>query len=259
MALNRFLTFLSSRLFPSYSARSRMALQYLHGSGLEIGALQHPQETPPGTVVRYVDQVTREENIRRYPHLDGALIVATDILDDGFVLTTIPSGSQDFVVANHLLEHAPNPLQALMTWRRVLKKNGTLFLTLPNGARNFDRGRQVTTLEHLAKDYELVQRGELEQFAQRNEEHYREFVEISIPNLNRMRRRRPMTPERQREYLGQLIAGNSTDPHFHVFTRESMIRLCTHLIALHAPDLSLVETVRSRRGHEYVLIMKKLG
>ncbi len=259
MALNRFLTFLSAILFPSYSARSRMALHYLHGSGLEIGALQHPLELPPGAVVRYVDEVTREENIRRHPHLDGSRIVATDVLDDGFVLTTIPSESQDFVVANHLLEHAPNPLQALMTWRRVLKKNGTLLMTLPNGARNFDRGRRVTRLEHLAKDYELVQRGELEQFAQRNAEHYREFVEISIPNLNRMRRRRPMTPERQREYLEQLIAGNSTDPHFHVFTRESMIRLCTHLVAFHAPDLSLVETVRSRGGHEYILIMKKLG
>ncbi len=259
MALNRFLTFLSSLLFPSYSVRKRLALQYLHGSGLEIGALQHPLETPPGVVVRYVDQVTREENIQRHPHLDGSRIATTDHLDDGFTLATIPPDSQDFVIANHLLEHAPNPLQALMTWRRVVKKNGTIFMTLPNGARNFDQGRQVTTLEHLVEDYELVRQGNLTEFAHRNREHYREFVEISIPNLNRMRRRRPMTQERQQEYLEQLVAGNSTDPHFHVFTRESMIRLCTHLIALHAPDLSLLETVRSRLGHEYVIIMKKLG
>jgi SAM-dependent methyltransferase len=259
VALNRFLTFLSSRLFPSYSARKVLALRYLHGSGLEIGPLQHPLELPSGVVVRYVDQVTRQENIRRHPHLDGARIPATDLLDDGFALATIPPESQEFVIANHLLEHAPNPLQALMTWRRVLKKNGTLFMTLPNGARNFDRGRPITSLEHLATDYELVQRGELEQFAQRNREHCREFVEISIPNLNRMRRRRPMSPERQREYLEQLIAENSTDPHFHVFTRESMIRLCTHLIAQYAPDLSLEEIVSSRRGHEYVIIMKKRG
>jgi hypothetical protein len=83
-------------------------------------------------------------------------------------------------------------------------------------------------------------------------------VDISIPNLNRMRQRRPMTEERKQEYLEKLVEEQSTDPHFHVFTRESMIQLCNHLIAVHALDLSLQETVRSRFGQEYVLILRKL-
>ena len=258
--ISRCLTFLAeSLLFPSYSARKRLAFRYLHGSGLEIGALQHPLETPPGVIVRYVDQVNREENIRRYPHLDGARIVENDHLDDGFALTTIPSESQDFVIANHLLEHAPNPLQALMNWRRILKGNGTILITLPNGARNFDRGRGVTSLAHLAQDYDLVKSDDLEQFTRRNREHYKEFVEISIPNLNRMRQRHPMTPERQQEYLEELVREQSTDPHFHVFTRRSMIRVFSHLVTVLAPDLSLREIVRSRLGQEYVIILKKLG
>ena len=68
------------------------------------------------------------------------------IIDDGFELATIPPDSQDFVIANHLLEHAPNPLQTLLNWHRVLKKNGILFMTLPNGARNFDQGRALPPL-----------------------------------------------------------------------------------------------------------------
>jgi SAM-dependent methyltransferase len=256
--ISRCLTFLAeSLLFPSYSARKRISFRYLRGTGLEIGALQHPLETSPGVIVRYVDHVSREENVRRYPHLDSARIVATDILDDGFALTAIPPESQDFVIANHLLEHAPNPLQTLVNWHRVLKENGTLFMTLPNGAKNFDRGRRITPLTHLVEDYQLVKNGDLELFAQRNREHYQEFVEISLPNLNRIRRRRPMTQERQREYLEQLIREQSTDPHFHLFTKESMVQLCTHLITLHAPDLLLQAIISSRLGHEYVIIMEK--
>ena len=244
-------------LFPSLSARKKLAFRYLRGTGLEIGALQHPLEVPPGVTVRYVDYVTREENIRRYPHLDESRIVTTDHIDDGFTLTTIPPDSQDFVIANHLLEHTPNPLQTLLNWSRVLKKGGILFITLPNGSRNFDQGRGITPLEHILEDYELEKDGDLEQFARNNREHYREFVEISIPNLNRMRNRRPMTEDRKHEYLEQLAEEKSTDAHFHVFTRKSMNQLCNHLIATYAHDLSLKETVRSRFGHEYVLVLKK--
>ena len=254
------LTFLTeSLLFPSISVRKKLAFRYLHGTGLEIGALQHPLEAPPGVIVRYVDYVTREENIRRYPHLDEARIVVTDHIDDGFELTVIPNDSQDFVIANHVLEHAPNPLQTLLNWDRVLKKDGIIFITLPNGARNLDRGRRITPLEHLVEDYDLVKNGEREQFARHNREHYREFVEIAIPNLNRMRQRRPMTEERKQEYVEKLAAEQSTDAHFHVFTRNSMKQLCAHLIAAHAHNLTLLETARSRFGHEYVLILKKTG
>jgi SAM-dependent methyltransferase len=255
----RFMTFLwESVFFPSYSARKRSAFSYLRGSGLEIGALQHPLETPPGVVVRYLDQVTRDENVRRYPHLDAARIVENDLLGDGFTLAAIASQSQDFIIANHLLEHAPNPLQVLVNWRRVLKRNGILFLTIPNGAGNFDSGREITPLAHLAEDYELVKNGELEQFSRRNREHYREFVEISIPNLNRIRRRRPMTPQRQQEYLEELIAAESTDPHVHLFSKESLKELCAHLTTTLAPDLFLQEITPSRLGQEYVVVLKKV-
>lgn len=254
----RFLKFLSeSVFFPSYAARKRLAFRCLRGSGLEIGALQHPLETPPGVAVRYVDLVSREENIRRYPHLEPARIVETDLYDDGFTLSSIPDGSQNFVVANHLLEHAPNPLQALLNWHRVLKRGGILFMTIPDGTRNFDQGRPVTPLEHIVEDYELVRNGDREEFARRNREHLREFVEISIPNLNRVRQRRPMTPERQREYLEQLVAEGSTDPHLHVFSRTSMAQLCRHLIVAQAPDFTLQEMVPSRLGREHVVILQK--
>ena len=44
----------------------------------------------------------------------------------------IVSGTLDYVVANHLLEHLVDPLKALREWKRVLKPGGRLVMTLPN-------------------------------------------------------------------------------------------------------------------------------
>lgn len=244
-------------LLPSLSTRKRLAFKYLRGKGLEIGALQHPLQTPPGVTVRYVDQVTREENIGRYPHIPPSRIVQTDLLADGFSLAAVPSGSQDFIIANHILEHAPNPVQTVMNWNRVIKYGGVLFMTIPDGTRNFDAGRTVTPLDHITEDYELVRSGAHSQFALRNREHYREFVEISIPNLNRIRRRRPMTRERQQDYMDKLAAEQSTDAHFHVFSRASLSRFCRLLTDDYIPDLSLQQIAPSRFGQEYVVVMTK--
>lgn len=43
-------------------------------------------------------------------------------------------GSFDAVVAQHLVEHLPQPLEALREWRRVLRPGGVLALVTPNAA-----------------------------------------------------------------------------------------------------------------------------
>tara|TARA_R110000744_G_scaffold86986_6_gene170020 strand:+ start:3396 stop:4661 length:1266 start_codon:yes stop_codon:yes gene_type:complete len=44
----------------------------------------------------------------------------------------VVSGSVDYIMAPHLLEHLINPYQALDEWQRVLKPNGKLLITMPN-------------------------------------------------------------------------------------------------------------------------------
>ena len=44
----------------------------------------------------------------------------------------VEGGSVDFVLARHLLEHLVEPISALEEWRRVLKDEGELMLTVPN-------------------------------------------------------------------------------------------------------------------------------
>lgn len=247
--------------FPSYSARRKAAFRYLRGQGLEIGALHCPLEVPPGVVVKYVDYSTREENVKKYPEIDGSRIVITDHVDDGFVLSCIRNASQDFIIANHVLEHSPNPLQALLNWSSALKANGYLFITLPNAGKGFDRGRIITSVKHIVEDYELVKADKMLAFASRNREHYKEFVDISIPNLKKVHRNLKIyrTEADKNEYVDKLVRESSVDAHFHVFTKSSLSNVMQYLVAHYLQDMTLREVIRSRFGFEYVVILQKSG
>lgn len=69
-------------------------------------------------------------------------------------LSRIESGTYDFVISSHMLEHSANPLQALAEWKRVTKRGGALMLVLPHKDGTFDHRRSVTTLSHLREDFE---------------------------------------------------------------------------------------------------------
>jgi len=70
-------------------------------------------------------------------------------------LHMIAFGKYDFVLASHCFEHMANPLCAFQEWLRVLKKNGVIFLVLPDKNETFDHRRPVTTFSHLLRDLEV--------------------------------------------------------------------------------------------------------
>src|SRR5690348_10635190 len=94
---------------------------YLRGEGLEIGALHEPLQLSSRAHVKYVDRLSVPDLRRHYPELNNLNLVNVDIIDDGERLTTIPANSQDFIVANHMLEHCKNPIQTLQSFLSKLK------------------------------------------------------------------------------------------------------------------------------------------
>src|SRR5687768_15644014 len=86
-------------------ARRRLARQYLRGAGLEVGALHHPLPAPAAARVRYVDRMSVPDLRKHYPDLAAEPLVPVDVVDDGERLATVPDGLQDFLIANHFLEH----------------------------------------------------------------------------------------------------------------------------------------------------------
>jgi predicted SAM-dependent methyltransferase len=142
---------LSSLLVPV--KRKAFARRYLRGDGIEIGALHNPLPVPSSARVRYVDRMAVSELERQYPELSRESLVDVDLIDDGERLTTVPDGSQDFVIANHFLEHCQDPLGALESMLRVLRPGGVLYLAVPDKRFTFDADRPVTTLDHVVEDH----------------------------------------------------------------------------------------------------------
>lgn len=72
---------------------------------------------------------------------------------DATAMDGLPSDNYDFVLSSHMLEHTASPILALIQWKRLLKKDGTLVLIVPNKKHTFDHRRPVTTMEHLIADF----------------------------------------------------------------------------------------------------------
>jgi SAM-dependent methyltransferase len=154
---------------PTTRNRQRIAGRYLRGEGIEIGALHNPLDVPRAARVRYVDHLPVDELRQHYPELADAPLVDVDILDDGERLATIADASQDFVIANHFLEHCEDPLGALGNMIRVLRPGGVLYLAVPDKRFTFDAARPVTSTDHVLRDHregpEGSRRGHYEEWA----------------------------------------------------------------------------------------------
>ena len=132
--------------------------RYVVGDGIELGPGHQPFPLPyPATKVRYVDRWKPDENQELFPELgDGVVFPMPDIVADLNVegLSMLPDGSEDFVIASHLLEHLVDPLAQLSEIHRVLRPGGIALVVLPDRRFTFDRARRPTTLEHLIGDHE---------------------------------------------------------------------------------------------------------
>ena len=74
-----------------------------------------------------------------------------DIVAPGHELP-LADKSVDFVFASHVIEHVPDPIAALLEWKRVAREY--LFLVVPHRDRTFDRDRPVTPVSELVERHE---------------------------------------------------------------------------------------------------------
>lgn len=126
---------------------NRYLQQYIHGRGIEVGALWKRFPTPREAQVWYVDRLDGAGLDEHYPELRGK-ILAADLLAEATELPVAPR-SLDFLIASHVLEHLPYPLRALRAWYDALARGGALLLKVPDKRYTFDASRQRTSLSHL--------------------------------------------------------------------------------------------------------------
>ena len=77
----------------------------------------------------------------------------TQYISEASDISELKSGTYDFLLSSHVLEHLANPVKGLHEWLRVLKDSGDLVLLLPHYKGTFDHHRPVTKMEHLIDDF----------------------------------------------------------------------------------------------------------
>jgi SAM-dependent methyltransferase len=139
-------------------------------------------------------------------------LVEPDILDDGETLGQVGDSSQDFVIANHFIEHCENPINAIENFLRVLRPGGMLFMAIPDKTRTFDEERPITPFSHLMKDYESGP-----EWSRRD--HYMEWAHL----VDKVPLGSPQVEDAER-----LMAKNYSI-HFHVWDHFAMMNFVYNL------------------------------
>lgn len=220
------------------AVRRRLAGRYLHGDGIEVGALHLPLALPRRARARYVDRMSVADLRAHYPELDEYDLVSPDFIDDGESLASVPSGSMDFVIVNHLIEHCQDPIGALLSHARVLREGGILYLAAPDRRRtDFDRDREETTIEHLVRDHELGPEGS-------RSGHYEEWARCAIK----------VAAGEVASHAAALEAQDYSI-HFHTFTLTSFLALLLHCREAYGLPFEVVAT--ETNNHEFIVIARR--
>jgi len=232
--------------------RSKLAYKYIQGTGLEIGALHSPLDVPNQAVVKYVDVVPKNKSVEKFPELNPDEIVNVDYVTDGFSLEGVEKGWFDFLIANHVLEHSPNPIKVLENWLSVLKVGGILYFALPEIDHYFDKGRKLTTLEHLLKDYEFYNRLGDRPIGDHNLDHYKEWVAISNYNITKIK-----YSNGEHETLVNNLNNEQAEIHFHTFNYDSIINLLNYLESNLLENIEILEITQPKKGEIISICRKK--
>jgi SAM-dependent methyltransferase len=217
---------------------------FLHGSGIEIGALHQPLELEglPISQIQYVDRMTLSELRRHYPELSKQQFVPVQVVDNGEMLTTFADNSLDFIIANHFIEHTRNPIGTLRNWLTKLKPDGIIYMAVPDKRCIFDAERPLTSLAHLVED-DLQSPREREP---RDYEHYLEYAELVDKQTGA-----------QIEPHAQRLVATDYSIHFHTFIAATFIELLRYTQQLALPFEILAYADTFPENDEFLVILRK--
>lgn len=221
---------------PFQNNRKAVAWTYLKGSGIEVGALHQPLAVPPGVLVRYVDRMSAADLRTHYPELADLPLIDADVVDDGQTLSTFADASVDFVVANHFIEHCADPIRTIGSLCRVTRTGGVIYMAVPDMRYTFDRGRALTSFEHMAEDYEKGPDGS-------RRGHFEEVVQITEQKAGDEALRRTET-----------LLAMDYSIHYHTFTHHSLLHFMTKIQERY--NMKFEVEFAMRNGMESILVLR---
>lgn len=233
-----------------YEPRNFIAQNFISGKGIEIGAAHHPVKIPSAASVKYVDMFSAEDLRKAFPNeYTNAHLVHIDVVDDGEKLTKFKNNSLDFIIANHFLEHCLDPIGTLLMMHKKLRRNGTLYMAIPDMRYTFDRERPLTTYEHLLDEHR-------DKTGKRfRKTHTEEFIKLAAP-LDTHFSKAPSAKLPASKQVQQLLDSDYRI-HYHVWTQKQMTELFVHIAEDFNVDLEIEALIKNR--HEVIYIIRKLS
>jgi len=199
---------------------------------------------PIGATVEYADVIPREEAIRRFPEVDPSRIVHVDHLVDldSTGLSGFATGSFDFVVLSHVLEHLSNPIKAIEEAFRIIRAGGLALVAIPDMRFTFDKHRELTPFEHLEEDYRTG-------CTQSSDDHYVSFLKSA----------HPWVVSEDWKNIGEHVArARARREHTHVWDSDSFRSFMAASLALVAQRAeALYESPGDENRFEYFSIWQK--
>lgn len=251
--------------------KNELAMNYLKGNGVELGALHNPMVTNKElSNVVYADKLPREEAIIAFPELESVEndIVETDLIVDldQDSLTFLAEREFDFVIANHVIEHLVNPIIFLEKLNANMKAGALLFLTVPNKDYTHDVNRKLTRYSHLrierflktkrlsnshVRDY-LKNKLPVENVHPQTVKYFEKHgLPLSYYNGNKI----PLNPLKRRKLFGYQ---RSRSIHVHVWNRETFDFFLRRSIDLYSLKFSIVEYLPAESSPgEMIYLLKK--
>ena len=239
--------------------RVTLANNYLLGKGVEFGALHNPLKIDGSkALVLYADKYSKSDLVQNFPELKKIResIVETDIfLDlDRDDLQVLIEHDFDFYIANHVIEHLINPLKFLDRLNRIMKPGSYLYLAVPDKEYTFDRHRELTTWEHLYKEY-------LGNTTELSKEHLEDFIiNITKDHINDSVRKKEMYDDYANWFKRWSIRQKHRQRsiHVHVWNHHSFNKFITQAIEKLELNLDIVDRVDSSvNKHEMIYILRK--
>ena len=223
--------------------RQTLSQAFVHGKGIEIGALQKPLPLSSHAEVRYVDRMSKADLYEHYPELTSYDLVEVDIIDNGETLATFKSSSQDFIVANHFIEHCQDPIATIKNFLRVLRPGGIIYMAIPDMRRTFDQNRSRTGINHMVADH-------ISGPTRSRKQHFREWVTLVEPHFGRVYIEEHSIEARVEELIAQ-----DYSIHFHTFLPDDVSALVNYCAATELMPLSVI--FGGEFGEEIVFILRK--
>ncbi len=217
----------------------------LSGKGIEIGAFGEPAKLPSSCQVTYFDAIDPKSASERFPEIKTSELVPVDILGDVDKrdLRKLTPFSQDFVIANHVIEHVACPIAMIEDMFYILRPGGWIAIAAPDKRFTFDKDRPLTSYEHLETEYENG-------VDEVDDEHYLDFLQHAAKHV---------FEEPERDIKGDIAFARSRREHAHVWdscTFLEFLMACRETLRI---DFQIeLQSSGEENGIEFFAILKKL-